>query len=538
MSSDLHALLTPPGKGERNIILKKEFMTKTQERLLSYQKCYEGKLFDEECRRYPWGQQMDFFGNEISQDRWKPQYMPSIARELVETVSAYLTGKDKFPSVTVEASSEIPFSDLPEPSETESTEENDESPAEEAQEDALSSFVRCLLEHSCFEEKTADALDAMLIKGKQPLLIRIYGGRTWLTVPDSTWCSWDYDEDDPAILTHYQEAFFFTRAGDVTKEGQLIEYLYLRQVDAERWYEAEIPLEKDLNGKLSLGEPVVLFDEDHGFDFCPVALFETDTGDGLYANEVLENIRGYIKGYNNVNCGIEENMRPQWVLLKDTNERNLAAGTPGGGEEEPLRRGRLWQLRGSSIQSFANQTAGYEMASATIKDGGRAELRQAAHVIDIPPGTELSGRALLMMFAPQYASIDRLRARVTKAIEDLIQKIVRAAMTRLAELKFKQPIPLPAVSTLEGLQVSLDWGQLMPITPDVVKEELSNVIEMISNELMSQESAQAYMLPFFHIKDIDGERRKIAAEKEAKQQTELAMAKAAFDMNNPPEEVP
>jgi hypothetical protein len=248
---------------------------------------------------------------------------------------------------------------------------------------------------------------------------------------------------------------------------------------------------------------------------------------------MLTNIRGYIESYNDVHCGTFDNMRPQWVALRKAAEASYAAqkaARPGGEdeEEEPLKKGRLWNISADSVQSFANQTAGYEMGNLILASE-KGEIRGQAKIIDIPPDTDLSGRALVMLFGPQYAAIDRWRNRCEKAFRDLILKIIKAAFSRLSELAIGPDTPAPKAAKAAQIKITLDWGQLIPITPDVVSAELDNVIRAIDSCLLSTETAQEYVLPLFHVDDPECEREKIEREKAERAANEMAIASANFE---------
>lgn len=536
---EIAAALEAPGANARQLVIKKEYLTPFQKEILEYQACYDGRLFDDKKRKYPWGQQYDPDRDlDIERDQWIPRFIPGLAKELVQTLSSYLTGRDKFPSIRA-ASKEPLFQglEIEKPEEQEGTEPPEpEELQRRAQEKALNQFVSELLgsDQADFNSQVSAALDKALVKGESVVLTRFYGGRVWLTLPDREWCNWTFDQKDPTKIVRFTETWFFTRPGKKDPAGNDQVYLFRRTIDQATWLEEEIPLiKRQGEDKESLGPSVITFSAPHGFDFCPVTIFESVDCRSIYADEMLCNIRGYIESYNDVHCGTFDNMRPQWVALRKAAEASYAAqkaARPGGedDDEQPLVKGRLWNLSADSIQSFANQTAGYEMGNLILA-AEKGEIRGQAKIIDIPPDTDLSGRALVMLFGPQYAAIDRWRNRCEKAFRDLILKIIKAALSRLSELVIGPDIPTPTAAKNLQLKISLDWGQLIPVTPEIVSAELDNVTRAVDACLLSQKTAQEYTLPLFHVEDIECEREQIEREKAERAAAEMEIAAANFE---------
>lgn len=522
-NSTIKNLLEPPGASERILVVRKEYLTDYQKELLEYRRCYDGQLFDEIARRYPWGQQMDSSGRDIERREWKPRFIPDVAKELAQTLASYLTGKDKFPSITL-TSTEPLFEGL----ETDPQAEDTVSAAERAQSLALNTFVRDLLEMTDFQTKVALALEKSLVNEEQPVLIRFYGGRLWLTMPERVWCDWEYSEEDPTRVSVFKERWFFKRPGVKDKDGKDVIFIFRRTIDDKMWIEEEIPIIVDEHGNEKPGTPEILFEKPHGFDFCPFGLLPGIDESSIYAGVALGNIKGYIESYNDVHCGTYDNMKPQWVTLTKSGEPSLAAGADGE-DDEPLVRGRLWSLNADSIQSFANQVAGYEIGEK-INNTERADIRRAAHVVDIPADTELSGRAIELLFGPQYAYIDRWRGAVEKSLKDLVIKILQAAVAHLSRLVIGPGTPRPGPIKAESIIVTLDWGQMLPVTPESIGLELDNVTRAVDAGLMSKKRAQEYTLPLFGVEDVEGERAQLAQEKEERDQADLMLADAAFNL--------
>lgn len=513
------------GTGCRQIIIKQELLSEKQKCYLKWQRCYEGKLFDDHSRTYKWGTQADFHGNEIDRDRWKPLYVPSIAKDMVKTLSSYLVGKDKFPTINI-TSPEHCFEALEIPPGY----ENDKAAGQaKAQGEALRVWARAVLDQVDMVDVVRNALREALVKEDSAVLVRYFGGYMWATVPDRTWCSWSYSEKDGKTLDRFTEMFFFKRHGVTNEDGSDKEFVFFRQLTATDWIEHEIPLEPRGDGKTGLGTPIVIFDGPHGFDFCPVTAYENVDCESIYANEVLENIKGHIEGCNDVKAGIRKNAQPQWVLLKESGDSGMMAGMPGADEDSPLKSGKLWELEGRSVQSFANGTDGYEMAVKDLENE-RFEIRSSANIIDIPADNEQSGRALALRLSPHYSAIDQLRGSIERSIKETVTKVLKGAMTRIKDLVLDDGIPRPR--QLKTFTVSLDWGGLMPVTPEVIKQELENMQMLKDLGYMSQKSGMEYSLPLVNIDDIDAEMRQLDIEREKSEENAARLAEAAFGAVN------
>ena len=524
--SKLATLTRNPGTTDRKLKIRQGGQTDYQKLLIDYRRCFEGKLFDDRTRIYTWGQRFDPGGNRLERKLWKPLFIPSIARDLVETHCSYITGEDKFPTIHV-TSPDALFTGVV-------AAEGYEDPSEgqaKAQADALQAWASAVLRLAKLEETTHEGVQESLICGEAPVLIRTYGTKPYLTVVDRTWCHWSYTDDDPDELDVFTEAYFFTRENE---EGKEEEYLFERIIDRTSWTQWEKKVVKGSNGKEMLEESEPTFVNDHGLDFCPVVVFPMPDGQSLFANEVLGNVKGHIEWYNDIKAGIRNNMDPQWALLKKAGGPR-PAGRPGGEDSAPLEKGTLWEMEGDQLQSFANQTTGYEMARESLKDEC-GDLRRYAHVIDIPMDNNQSGVALALRLAPQIAAVGRFRNTLGEALRCLVEKTLRVAY---AAKDLVLPADVLQPTMLNVFTVSLNWGNVMPTTPDVVAQELDNKERMVTDKFMSRFTAQGQLLPLAGVDDVEAERLRIdqeEAEALEQQQEMLAAAAAGNDPQNNPEE--
>lgn len=505
------------GQKSRQILIKNNWLTKKQKDYLAWEACYKGALFSESTRLHPWGTK----GPYVDRNQWIPIFIPSIAKDMVKTLSSYIVGRDKFPCINVTSTSKNLFKNLETPAGYEAGSDEGQ---QKAQAYALQKFANAVINQVELSAAVRRVLRQLLVKEDAAMVLRFFAGNMYAHVPDRTWSSWEYQEDNPKVLSVYREMYFFTREGEQRKDGQPQEYLFYREITETDWVDQEIPLvEKTANGT-GLGDPVVVFNTPHGFGVCPVIIYENTDRQSIYADEVLANIKGYIEYCNDLKAGIAQNMDPQWVALKGEEEGPMPA-MPGEEDEAPLERGKLWEIKAKSIQSFSNGTEGYEMALKDC-DKQRYEIRASANIIDIPEDNEQSGRALALRLSPQYAAIDDLRGSIEKSLKETVEKLLTCAMTRAGDLSLAEDVPIP--TKLEGIKVSLDWGGLMPVTPEIVGQEAENIALIEQAGYMSKKSARAYMLPLVNVEDIEAETRQIEIERQEQEQNAASLAEAAF----------
>lgn len=514
---------------ERCPKVKQGTISDYQETLLEYEKCYKGQLYHDDNRCYPWGQKYDPISKSpVPRELWKPQFMPQVGRELVDTQTANLVGKDRFPSIKVTSSKPL-FKNLPTPEPAEGDDSTPEQRQERAQAKALQAWADYVLGLAELSRLAVNAVRWGLVRGEEPMLLRVHGKKPRLAVRNRTWCSWGYHNDDPDTLTWYKEAYFFQRKTP-DNQGVIKDkwFLFLRQINDTLWLEQEYSVEVDGNGHESFGLATVLRDDRHNLGFVPVSIYATPDGQSMYSNGVLENVKEHIEGYNDHRAGMLKNMQPQWVKLNDSSERALAIANPGQ-KQAPLRPGELWELEGKSIASFSNQVEGY-IAAGDMLDKEHQTMRASGGIIDIPPDNEQSGRALVLRLAPQFSSTDTQRTSFGAGIVDTADKTLKASLQYKEAIKYPPELAIP--DSLEGVVISLDWGNLLPVTPEVVAEEITNVKEMRSERFMSRQTAQEYLLPLFNVDDIAAERARLAAEAAEEMEQQLALADAAFARAN------
>lgn len=522
ITNDLSDLVKIDSPQSRQVIPPPFGLTPFQEQLQLYRRCYQGKLFDNDGRRVPWGQRYDDLGRSIDRKTWKPVVRPAIAKIMAHTHQAYLVGADKMPSLSIVSKDPEPFPGL----EPLPDIDNPELAKSMAQKRALQTFLDELMCESDFQQVIEDAtLEALTLK-EQPVLLRFYGGLPFYTLPDRLWCDWGFSDINPRELAWFEEKYFFKR-----KEGKKEkEFLYRRYIDASRWSEWEIEVtdQVKLNDDQLLEMPDPLSDVVHNLGFVPVTIVKFKQS--LFADEMVDNIKGYIEYRNNIMSGVSGNMDPQRVLLNKPNGPK-PKGKPGDDDAEALQRGALWELEGDSITSFANDTEGYKVAQVDIAEA-KDDLFQAARVLMIPPDNEQSGRALTIRMAPQFAETMRLRNDVGKAIQEMGQKLI------LSALKVKNKLDCPAPTQLKQFKVQLDWGQLIPVTPEDIKLELENTDLAVNSEkpLISTRTARRYIGPYFGIEDQGEEDEQIEKEQLEARERQQEMIDAAAENTKDPTE--
>lgn len=524
ISSELSSLVTVQDPQAREIIPPPGGYSDFQKQLIKYRECYRSKLLDDECRRTTWGERYDDLGRRIDRKNWKPLVRPAIGKILVHTQHAYLVGADKFPAISLVTQDEEPFPGLP------PLEKVDDPAlaASMAQKRALQTFLDELMKSARLKDAIEDAVLEALILKDQPLILRFYDGLPYYTVPDRLWCDWGFQKRRPRELEWFEERYFFKRK--VGKQDKT--FYYLRHIDTTDWkvWEVEINDETKLNdeGELDLGEPIESFA--HGFGFVPVSLFSFKSS--IFADEMVENIKGYIEYRNDLMAGVSGNMDPQRTLLtKPGGPRPM--GRPGDEEKAPLERGALWELEGDSIQSFSNDTEGYKVAQTDLADA-KDDLYQAARILMIPADNEQSGKALAIRSGPQISETMRLRTDVGYGMVDSVDKLVKGS----AKVKLKVDVEAPPALT--QFTVQLDWGQLLPMTPEDIQTELENAQNASGGtggkQLLSERTAKRYIGPYFNVEDQAEEDEQIEKEQAAAQQQQLDLQSAAFESSNKPPE--
>lgn len=516
-------------ENDRCPVPKDGFISDYQEKLLRYEKCYKGKLFDDENRCYEWGQRYDPVSQSpIPRELWKPSYMPQIGRELIDTQTAHLVGKDKFPSIKVTSSKPL-FKNLPTPEAKEGDKSTPEERQAHAQAKALQIWADQVFELAKLSQVAQETVRCGLIRGEEPMLLRIHGKKPRLTSRNRTWCNWQFGDSNPDDLIGYREAYFFKRKMP-DQQGVIKDkwFLFVREIDQKQWLEREFPIEVDANGKETFGAALILRQDAHGLGFVPVSVYSTPDRCSMYDNGVMENVKQHIEGYNDRRAGTLKNMQPQWVVLKENSGAPQPIGKPGD-KKGALKPGLLWELEGKSVQSFSNQIEGY-VAAGEMLDSEHQDMRAAGGIIDIPPDNEQSGRALILRLAPQFSSTDMLRTSFGEGLKDTARKTLAASHKYRTAVEFEPDLAIP--DSLDGIVISLDWGGMLPVTPEVVSDELDNVQKARDMGVMSRQTAQEYLLPLFNVEDIAAERTRLAAEAAEEMEQQLQLSTALFEKTN------
>lgn len=471
-----------PESVTRNIFIKAYGMTAEQKRMQRYQDCYHGRLFDQPGRRFDWGCKWDVNGYQLSRKMWKPLCIPSIAKEIIHTHEAYLFGEDKFPTINV----------------TKEGVDNNTEIQEYADNLFLKSGLKSKMQEMCIE---------VLQLKECPVVFWFYNGKPMIRVLDRKWCKITRNDNDPDEIMSLTEQYLMEEEPKNPWDEKK-EYWFRRQINQTNWTEWKVPVDKNEDEIPEFKPAFITFDVEHNLGFCPAVMFEIPQA--VFSDEIVNNIEGYIEFYNDIKSGIIKNMDPQRAILIDEDDMSL-----DGGEEdsEPLQRGALWKLKGRSLVDFAAQTAGYETALKLLEKE-REEILRACFVISIPADNEQSGKALAMKMAPQYAAILKYRSCIGDGLIELCEKLLKA-INIINPTEFLTDSELLKIPDYKNVQISLDWGDVFPVTEDSKAKMIDNASAAHRDGMISMRLMQRYIIPLFGQDDIEDEIRQIEEEREA-----------------------
>lgn len=493
----------------RKIIIKLHSLSPEQRMLDEYERCYSCHLFD--GRAYDWSQDFsDYTGEYIKQDKRKPHFEDPIGKEIIDTISAFVFGSDKFPSIAFKAMQDIyPKEDLFERAIDDGTlkeeklkELNDREKKKlkvDLCNDELHKLSSGILTPRLLNLPMLEATRQALIFGHSIVVIKLVDGVFYLEVINfKNVCNLEFHEFIPEKIMKFSEIYLYE---DVDKENptRMANYWFRRDfTEKEEIYYQPIK-ENSQKGLPSTfrwernGKKTVK----HDLGFCPAILFKAPNGRSLFYGQ-LENIKNYIYYTNNIYSGTRKNMDPQYAVL--FGEEAMIDDS----NRSPKRKGGIWAFTGAkSIEAISPGSGGYDTAREFRKDL-KKDIMKACRVDDVPANNQQSGAALTIRLAPTIDAIGEYRIcfgeKGLLEVCEMILKIAILQQEKGKEILIRNNAIIPKS---DKFICSLGWGEKMPVTEDSIMKAITNSLTAYKGGLIDLEHAVKKIAPFFNVIDIE-----------------------------------
>lgn len=497
------------GKDEimRRIIVRLHGLPPDLKELEEYEQCYTGHLFAD--KHVPWSTEYDpYTGNMILEKNRKPYFCDPIGKEIIDTISAFVFGSDKFPSISFKTTKNIYKNEdlveraiergdldedkLDDLSERELKKLNIRLCNEELQRFALSILTPALLNQPVLE-----ASRLALLMGRSIVVLKAIEGIYYLEVISfKNVRNIVMDDVVPNKIKSFSEMYLFE---DINPDDPTKITVFWHRRDFND--KAEIlyhPVQEDRFRSL----PKDMFWKvknkiEHNYGFCPAVIFEAPNARSIFYGQV-ENIRAYIYMTNNIYAGLRNNMNPQWALLLNED------GADDDENYQPRRRGNIWAFaNANSLDAITPSTGGYDTAREFRKDL-RKDILKSCRIDDIQPSNQQSGEALTIRMAPTLDAIGEYQICFgEKGLLKLCELILNVSIlhkNRNEDILIRNDSIIPD----EPYYIcSLGWGEKMPVTEDTVLKAVTNALTAYKGGLMDLEHAVNYIAPYFNVIDVD-----------------------------------
>lgn len=493
-----------------------------------YERCYTGELFCD--RGTPWEIEYDAMGNYIPQSMRKPSFTDHIAKEIVDSVTAQVFGSERFPTINIKTTKDIYkgidlFKIDDERGEIDEDErvENEQFPTRfkiKLCNENLNRLSHAMFNQPLMNPAMIEATRMALIMGKAIVVPKIIDGDFYLEVINYKWVrNLVMDEKIPWKIKSFSEIY---QIETVDPKDPLRVETYWRRRDFDEERET---LYQDIPVKNKLMGWIVDKQSEHGYGFCPAVLFEAPNGRSILAGQV-DNIKALTYLTNSILSGIKANMSPQWAVTYPSD------GITNLNNNAPKRTQTIWQFFGAtSVQCMAPPMAGYE-AAKNYKNDLRKEIMRACRVDnEIPTSNQQSGSALMIRLYPTMDAIGEYRICFgDKGMVRLCNYMLNMAIIENKRKKGSIKTSEGALIPVENeFNISLTWGELIPVTEDTVLKAVNNAAAAKSAELVDDERAIAHIERYFGIVDRQDMVKKLARERKKRMELSLDGTEPAKD---------
>ena len=493
----------------RKIIVKLHGLSPDQLELENYDRCYNSKLFDD--RKIDWSMMYNQYnGTYINKDFRKPHFQDPIGKEIIDSVSAFIFGSDKFPTIAFKAMSDVYDEDLVERAiekgEIESEKVDEMSDIERRNlevdlcNEELHKFSSGVLTSALLNLPMLDGTRKALIGGYSVAVPKVLEGEYYIdvihaknirnmkmdpVVPNKIISfseMYMFEDTDPDKPT--DKAIFWYRR-DFTDKGEIV-YKPIKE-HSQKGLPESFKWEKD--GKKSIS---------HNLGFCPAILLKAPNGRSLFYGQI-ENIKSYTYLTSNIYNGIQQDMTPQWAVMFDQeaqlNYANFA----------PKMRGGMWAFMGAkSLQSIAPSSGGYDSAREFRKELKKDIMKACRLDVTDSADSRESSTSRMMRMAPTMDAIGEYRICFGEhGLQKLCEMIIKIAMIlkkRGESIVIKNGALVPDG---DNFICSLGWGEKMPITEDSIMKAITNSLTAYKGGLVDLEHAVQKIAPFFNVIDVE-----------------------------------
>lgn len=497
----------------RRMIVRLHGLPPELKELEEYEQCYTGHLFAD--KTIPWSMEYDqYTGNMILEKQRKPYFCDPIGKEIIDTISAFVFGSDKFPSISFKTTKNIYLDeDLQERAidrgDLDEEKINDMDDKQKKKLDIrlcneeLQKFALSILTPALLNQPVLEATRLALLMGRSIVILKSIEGVYYLEVINfKNVRNLVMDEIIPNKIKSFSEMYMF-EDNDPNDPTKTVIFYYRRDFNekSEILYHP-IPEEKNRSFPKYMTWKIKNKIE-HNFGFCPAVMFEAPNARSIFYGQV-ENIRAYIYLTNNIYSGLRNNMNPQWALLLNDD------GVDDDENYQPRRRGNIWAFSGAnSLDAIAPSTGGYDTAREFRKDL-RKDILKSCRIDDIQPSNQQSGEALTIRMAPTLDAIGEYQICFgDKGLLKLCEMILNISIIfkqRNQDILIRNDSIVPD----EPYYIcSLGWGEKMPVTEDTVLKAVTNALTAYKGGLMDLEHAVNYIAPYFNVIDVDDMLKKI-----------------------------
>lgn len=498
----------------RKIITRLHGLTPEQQLYEQYDRCYNCQLFDDRYDR--WDITYDQWGNYIPQDMRKPLYHDPIGKEIVDTISAFVFGTDKFPSIVFKSFQDLyPNHDLIEKAidngeiKEEKVKELDEKKLNKLKiklsNQQLQKFATGILNSSLLNLPMLDAVRKALIIGKSIVVVKLIDGIFYLEVINfKNVRNIKMHPLIPNKILSFSEIYAYEDT-DEQKPTETAIYWFRRDF-TENEEIAYHPIKEDNRNGLPESWKWVRDSKrtiKHNLGYCPAVMFNAPNEKSIFHGQ-LDNIKQFIYSTNNLDVGYRQNMDPQWVAMFNEeavlNNANFAARTKGG----------IWGFTGAKdVKPLTANFSGYDSARVHRKEK-KADIMKACRVDWIPPSNQQSNAALITRMAPTLDAIGEYQVCFgDKGLLPICEMIINISIdvtNRGEDILIRNDTIVPETNKFI---CSLGWGQKTPVTEDDIMKAITNALTAYKGGLVDLEHAVNKIAPFFNVVDVEDMLRKI-----------------------------
>lgn len=501
---------------ERRIIIKLHGLDKYERQIEDFERCYDNTLFRHLNRE--WDKVWDkYSGTKISQKNRKPLFSENIGKEIVDTLSSFIFGSDKFPKIVYKTNKDlykktnlidraIENGDVEEDCLKDKSKKEKIKLEKKLSNNEINKLFNEIINIDRLKKACLEAARKSFIHGKSYVVPKFLDGELYFEVLNSKYIKKvKYHDLIPNKIISLSEFYLFEK-DDIESPTGKSNYWHRRDFNEKEecvYYpikeNSQDGLPESFTWKKDKNKTI-----EHGFNYCPAVKFYFNENERSIFYGQLDNIKQLSFLTSDIFSGFRKHSEPQLVVLENESESTL------GSQADQVNRGHkpkgtLWFFKNVKDVKTLQLSDGAFDSPRAFRLEIKKSILETLRLIEVTQDkNEKTATEVNARFSPTLDAIDEYRlylgSECLMKLIDMICDMILTLHSKNFDFNIKQDVVFPESNMFS---IHLHWGEKLPVTEDTIMKAITNALTAYKGGLIDLEHAVRKIAPFFKVMDID-----------------------------------